>query len=174
MRKLGLVVITLVVSAIANGQVGDAVYTIAQSSETSFLSTIETLVAIESGSRDIEGLSEVATLIADRLRALGGDVDVLPPELGADSPDIDHDTVGSMVRARFRGTGSTDVLLIVHMDTVYQVGDAEEQPFRIVDDRAYGLGIADAKQGIATILHTIEILDTLEFREYGNLTVLIT
>jgi glutamate carboxypeptidase len=48
-----------------------------------------------------------------------------------------------------------------------------QQPFRIEGDRAYGLGIADDKQGIAVILHTLAILKTMNFREYATLTVLI-
>src|SRR5262249_20266557 len=48
-----------------------------------------------------------------------------------------------------------------------------QHPFRIEDDRVYGLGIADDKQGIAVILHTLAILKATNFREYGTLTVLI-
>jgi len=48
-----------------------------------------------------------------------------------------------------------------------------QQPFRIEGDRAYGLGIADDKQGIAVILHTLAILKAVNFQEYGILTVLI-
>jgi len=47
------------------------------------------------------------------------------------------------------------------------------QRFRIDGDRAYGLGIADDKQGIAVILHTLAILKAMNFQEYGTLTVLI-
>ncbi len=59
------------------------------------------------------------------------------------------------------------------MDTVYPRGMLAKQPFRIEGDRAYGLGIADDKQGIAVILHTLAILKTMNYREYGIVTVLI-
>jgi acetylornithine deacetylase/succinyl-diaminopimelate desuccinylase-like protein len=59
------------------------------------------------------------------------------------------------------------------MDTVYPLGMLSGQPFKIEGDRAYGLGIADDKQGIAVILHTLSMLRSLNFREYGTLTVLI-
>ena len=81
--------------------------------------------------------------------------------------------IGRMVRATFTGTGTKKILLIAHMDTVYPRGMLAQQPFRIEGDRAYGLGIADDKQGIAVILHTLAILKALNFREYGTLTVLI-
>jgi glutamate carboxypeptidase len=78
-----------------------------------------------------------------------------------------------MVLATFTGTGAKKILLIAHMDTVYQRGMLAKQPFRVDGNRAYGLGIADDKQGIALILHTLAMLKALDFRQYGTLTVLI-
>jgi glutamate carboxypeptidase len=48
-----------------------------------------------------------------------------------------------------------------------------KQPFRIDGNRAYGLAIADDKQGIALMLHCVAMLQRLDFRQYGMLTVLI-
>jgi glutamate carboxypeptidase len=80
---------------------------------------------------------------------------------------------GKSVVARFRGTGTRRILLLAHMDTVYLPGMLAKQPFRIDGDRAYGLGIADDKHGVALILHTVGLLNAMNFREYGVLTVLI-
>jgi glutamate carboxypeptidase len=95
-----------------------------------------------------------------------------------DPADIYHmvDTpkqIGKMVQARFTGTGTSKIMLIAHMDTVYLRGMLAQQPFRIDGNRAYGLGIADDKNGIALILHTLAILKEMNFRDYGLLTVLI-
>ena len=79
-----------------------------------------------------------------------------------------------MVLARFKGTGTRRVLLLAHMDTVYEKGMGAKQPFRIDGDRAYGLGIADDKQGVALLLHTVAMLQAMKFQQYGTLTVLIT
>ncbi|HEV8343705.1 MAG TPA: glutamate carboxypeptidase [Candidatus Binatia bacterium] len=87
--------------------------------------------------------------------------------------DDTPEKIGKMVRATFAGTGTKKILLIAHMDTVYPRGMLAQQPFRVEGDRAYGLGIADDKQGIAVILHTLAILRAMNFREYGTLTVLI-
>ena len=59
------------------------------------------------------------------------------------------------------------------MDTVYLRGMLKDQPFRIQGERAYGLGIADDKQGIALIVHTVAMLNKLGVKDYGTLTVLI-
>ena len=81
--------------------------------------------------------------------------------------------IGQAVRATFRGTGQKKVLMIAHMDTVYQTGQLAKQPFRVDGDRAYGLAIADDKQGIAVILHTLAMLKALDFKDFETLTVLI-
>lgn len=137
------------------------------------LDTLKDLVSIESGSRDREGLDRISDLIAARLRALGGKVELL--EAGADTYRMGDtpEKIGRMVHARFEGTGTRKLLLIAHMDTVYLRGMLEKQPFRIDGNRAYGLGIADDKQGIALIIHTLTMLKALNFRDYGLITVLI-
>ena len=57
--------------------------------------------------------------------------------------------IGKMVKGTFTGTGTKKILLMAHMDTVYPKGMAAGQPFKIEGDRVYGLGIADARGGLA-------------------------
>jgi glutamate carboxypeptidase len=64
-------------------------------------------------------------------------------------------------------------MLIAHMDTVYHRGMLAQQPFRVDGNRAYGLAIADDKQGIALIIHALTMLKAMDFRDYGLITVLI-
>jgi glutamate carboxypeptidase len=59
------------------------------------------------------------------------------------------------------------------MDTVYHRGMLAQQPFRVDGNRAYGLAIADDKQGIALIIHALTMLKAMDFRDYGLITVLI-
>ena len=136
------------------------------------LETLKGLVSIESGSGDREGLDKIADLIADRLRALGGAVTTVEPNPADIYRMVDTPKqIGKMVEARFTGTGTKKILLIAHMDTVYLRGMLAQQPFRIDGNRAYGLGIADDKHGIAVILHTLAM--AMDFRDYGLITVLI-
>ena len=138
------------------------------------LDTLKEFVSIETGSRDMEGLAQSADLLAAKLRALGGQVEFIEPAEAttyrmADTPP----KIGRMVRATFKGTGSKRILLIAHMDTVYLKGMLEKQPFRIDGDKAYGLGISDDKQGVAMVVHVVALLKSLNFNEYGTLTVLV-
>ncbi len=137
------------------------------------LETLKTLTAIESGSRDPEGLERIAAVIEARLKALGADkVELLEPANVYRMEDT-PERIGKAVRATFKGKGTKKLLLIAHMDTVYAKGQGAQQPFRIDGNKAYGLGIADDKHGIAVILHAIQVLKDTGFDEYGTLTVLI-
>ena len=158
-------------SAVAAAPVA-AVHDLARQEQQPLLDTLRDLVGIESGSKDIEGLEKIAALIADRLRQLGGKVDILPPADVFKMDDTPART-GAMVQAVWKGTGTKNVLLIAHMDTVYLRGMLKDQPFRVDGNKAYGLGIADDKQGVALILHTVAMLNKLGFKGYGTLTVLI-
>jgi glutamate carboxypeptidase len=137
------------------------------------LDSLSQLVAIESGSRDLGGLEKISDLIASKLKALGGEVELIDPSAEAYRMEDTPEKIGRVVRATFKGTGTKKIMLIAHMDTVYTIGMLNRQPFRVEGDKAYGLGIADDKQGVAVILHAVAMLQALKFKEYGTLTVLI-
>ncbi|MFL6718238.1 MAG: glutamate carboxypeptidase [Burkholderiaceae bacterium] len=137
------------------------------------LETLKDLCNIESGSRDLDGLDKVANLVAGRLKALGGEVQLVDVSNDIYRMQDTPEKVGRVVRATFKGRGSKNIMMLAHMDTVYLKGMLEKQPFRIEGDKAYGLAIADDKQGIATIIHTVAMLKELGFDDYGTLTVLI-
>src|SRR5215475_10246991 len=152
----------------------EAVRSLAAKEKAPLIETLKGLVAIESGSGDREGLDKIADVIAGRLKALGGAVEMIEPDPADIYRMVDTPKqIGKMVQARFTGVGTTKIMLIAHMDTVYLRGMLAQQPFRIDGNRAYGLGIADDKHGVAVILHALAILRQMNFRDYGLITVLI-
>ena len=152
----------------------EPVLSLAGKEKAPLLDTLKDLVSIESGSGDREGLDKLAALIGERLKGLGGQVEMIEPNPADIYRMVDTPKqIGKMVLARFTGTGSKKILLIAHMDTVYLKGMLAHQPFRIDGNRAYGLGIADDKQGVALIIHTLAVLKAMNFRDYGLITVLI-
>src|SRR5438045_5093250 len=91
----------------------EPVRSLAGKEKAPLLDTLKDLVSIESGSGDREGLDRIAALIAARLKALGGRVELIEPN----SVDIYRmvDTpkdIGKMVQARFTGTGVKKIMLI--------------------------------------------------------------
>ncbi|MGB3069776.1 MAG: M20/M25/M40 family metallo-hydrolase [Ottowia sp.] len=149
-----------------------AVQELAKQQQQPLLDTLKDLVHIESGSKDVEGVKQIAEYVAGKLRAQGGKVEVIP---ATDVYRLDDtpEQVGPMVHAEYKGKGTSRIMLIAHMDTVYLKGMIKDQPFRVEGDKAYGLGISDDKQGVALIIHVVEMLKKLGYEDYGTLTVLI-
>lgn len=150
-----------------------AILKLAEAEQAAFLSTLQTLVEIESGSHDPEGLENVEAFVAQRLTALGGAVERIPAGADVYRMEDTPEKIGGMVKATFTGTGTKKILLIAHLDTVYPRGTLAKQPFRLDGNRAYGLGVSDDKQGVAVILHAVGLLQKLAVRDYGVLTVFI-
>lgn len=139
--------------------------------QAAYLNTLKELVHIESGSKDLQGLNQMAKVVSDKLKLQGGLVEIIPTN-DIYRMDDTPEKVGPMVKAIFKGKGKSKVMLIGHMDTVYQKGMLENQPFRVEGDKAYGLGILDDKQGIAAGLHIVNILKKINYQDYGTLTIL--
>ncbi|MBB5017066.1 glutamate carboxypeptidase [Chitinivorax tropicus] len=172
-RLFTLLTIFSALSGTANAAPDAAVLAQVAKEKPALLGSLQELVSIESGSRDLEGLNRLANHIAAKLADLGGKVELLDSNADVYRMEDTPDQLGKMVKATFTGKGKKKILMIAHMDTVYQPGQLAQQPFRVEGDRAYGLGIADDKQGIAVIMHTISALNALKYRDYGTLTVLI-
>ena len=101
---------------------------------------LERLVNIDCGSYTPAGVNEVGRWTAEFLAGLGATVEVRPDPAGR---------LGDTVVATF--TGRTDgprILLIGHMDTVFDPGTAAARPFAIADGIARGPGVTDMKSGL--------------------------
>jgi glutamate carboxypeptidase len=141
----------------------DALWAAAQAEQGAVLKTLERLANTESGSGDAQGLGELGNWLEGELRAAGATV-TRSRSLGPIAADN--------IVARLEGRGTRKLLLMAHMDTVYERGTLARAPFRVEDQRAYGPGIADAKGGIAVILHTLKLLQQAGFRDYAAITAL--
>ncbi|HEV8489990.1 MAG TPA: M20 family metallopeptidase [Candidatus Limnocylindrales bacterium] len=113
----------------------------------SYLADLERLVNIDCGSYTKAGVDAVGRWTADFLERLGASVERRP-----------HDTLGETVVATFQGAPGSGprLLLIGHLDTVFDEGTAAERPFRIESDTAYGPGVTDMKSGLLAGLYAIQ------------------
>lgn len=88
-------------------------------------------------------------------------VDAVLDEIGADVEHIKSEKLGNHVIARIKPKHADGkIVLHAHLDTAFFDNSAtvEEYPFRIEGEYAYGLGIADCKGGVATILYSLKSL----------------
>jgi glutamate carboxypeptidase len=123
---------------------------------------LEELVNMDSGTGDAGGLAKVGAFLAARLRELGAVVETTSAVPSA----------GSVVTGTLRGSGTRDLLLMIHFDTVFAPGEAARRPFRREGERAFGPGVADAKGGVAIILHALAIAKRRGITGYRTLSVL--
>jgi glutamate carboxypeptidase len=134
----------------------------AEQEKAPLIETLHDMVMIESGSGDVEGLAKMADFTEARLKALGATTRRQKTTAGAGA---------DIVIGTFEGTGTRKLMLIGHMDTVYQRGILATEPYHVDGTRIYGPGIADDKGGIAVVLHALKILKDADWRDYARLTV---
>lgn len=134
----------------------------AEAEQKSYLATVKELVDIDTGTGQALGLKTVSAMLVERLKGLGAEVTTTPA-----TPSAGDNIVGTL-----KGTGSKNFLLMVHYDTVFGPGTAAKRPFKLDGERAYGPGVADAKGGVAMILHSLQLLQDQKFNDFGTLTVL--
>jgi glutamate carboxypeptidase len=173
LRLAALSLLMAVSAPWAAAQTPAHVHDLAKAQTQPLLGTLKDLVSIESGSRDLEGLEKIATLVASRLQQMGMTVQTIPTQAPASHPQLKGAKLGSVVYATQKGKGQKKVLLIAHMDTVYLKGMAAKQPFRVDGNKAYGLAISDDKAGVAVILHTVQMLKDMGYDDYAELAVAI-
>lgn len=160
-RGLAAVAFCLAAS-VARAEPDAALLAAARVEQAATLDTLRALVAFDSGSGDGVGIRRIADIAEARLKALG-----FATERSDAKPSAGVNVVG-----RLDGKGTKRLLLLAHMDTVYLDGTAARQPFRIDGNRAYGVGIADDKAGIAVVLHALKLLVDAGFGDFGRITVL--
>lgn len=117
-----------------------------------YLAELEALVNIDCGSYTPDGVNRVADFVTDALCELGADVERVRHE-----PKEGDRQLGDLVVGRLAGDGPR-LLLIGHMDTVFDPGTAAARPYRSSGDRATGPGVTDMKAGLLAGLHAVATL----------------
>jgi glutamate carboxypeptidase len=131
---------------------------IAAINQAAMLADVEGWAAINTGSRNLDGLARMADLLAGRFAALPGQVALrnpAPVQAMRDDGSLADTLHGQHLVARIRPEAAVRLLLTGHMDTVF----ASNHPFqacRWLDaDTLNGPGTADMKGGVAVILHAL-------------------
>jgi len=114
-----------------------------------FLAELEALVNIDCGSYTPAGVNRVADAVIGSLEELGARVERIHP---ADRQDL-----GDLVIGRIAGDGPR-LLLIGHMDTVFEPGTVAQRPFQVDGGLARGPGTSDMKGGLLAGLHALAAL----------------
>jgi glutamate carboxypeptidase len=150
--------------ALAHAAADEKLKAAATQAQPAVIESLREMVLIESGSSDAAGLKKMADYTETRLKALGATTERRKATAGVGADIV----IGTLT-----GTGTKKIMLIAHMDTVYQPGILQTQPWKIEGNKVFGPGIADDKGGIAVILHALAILKDAGWRDYAKITVLL-
>lgn len=126
------------------------------------LETIEALVCLESPTTDKAAVDRCGAEVARRLAGVGGRVQRL-----ARSGAGDH------LLTEF-GCGTRQVLILGHLDTVWDAGTLALRPWRHAGGRIYGPGVFDMKAGIGVGLLAVRALAESASGIPGRVVMLLT
>ena len=137
-------------SAVADAEL-TALEAAIRAAEPTYLADLERLVNTDCGSYTPAGVDQVGRFVAAFMTAAGASVEIRPDPAGLR---------GSTVIGTWAGEGMTAggprILLIGHMDTVFDPGTAAERPFAIdADGIAKGPGVTDMKSGLLAGLYAV-------------------
>ena len=127
-----------------------------------FLADLERLVNIDCGSYTASGVDEVGRWVAAFMGRLGATVETRPDPDGK---------LGSTIVGTLEGqAGGPRILLIGHMDTVFDEGTVAKRPFRIDGSIATGPGVTDMKSGLLAGLYALQALQAIGQLPFERLT----
>jgi len=162
MSLIAALACTTSAASFAQTNADNALLQAAQKRKDVLVKDLGTLVNIDSGTDDAKGLAQVEAILAQRLKEVGASVEIVaaPP------------AAGKMVIGKLQGSGSKNIMLMIHYDTVFGIGEAAKRPFKITGNKAFGPGVADAKGGALLIVYALDIARERGFKDYKTLTVL--
>ena len=118
--------------------------------------------AVNSGSRNLDGVARMGGLLADAFSALPGHLELLdsaPVEAVDESGRtfaIEH---GRNLRLKVRGDAPVQLLFTGHMDTVFGIDHPFQETSWLEDNVLNGPGTADMKGGLAVLLAALKAIE---------------
>jgi len=129
------------------------------------LQLLETLVNINSGTMNLEGVTRVGDVMRSQLEPLGFEVRWVPMAAVK--------RAGHLV-AEHKGNGrGKRLLLIGHMDTVFEK-DSPFQKYERQGDKAIGPGVNDMKDGLAIMVSALRAMKTAGTLKDATVTIVLS
>ncbi|MEW9121503.1 MAG: M20 family metallopeptidase [Thermotaleaceae bacterium] len=117
-----------------------------------YIKLLQSLVNIDSGSKNKKGVDKVGRILIDSFKAFDKKYEI---------EVIEEEECGNHLVITKRGNIPGKILLLAHMDTVFPEGTVAQRPFSIAGNRAYGPGVIDDKGCIASLYYGLKILDEI-------------
>ena len=121
--------------------------------------------AVNSGSRNLKGLKQMAGILADAFSALPGELKLIDPApvqtvtTAGETEALQH---GQNIHVAVRPDAPVQLLFTGHMDTVYGADHPFQQTQWLEQGILNGPGVADMKGGLAVLLAALKAVEETE------------
>ena len=128
-----------------------------ESQQDAMLETLRRWADVNSGTRNLSGIAEVASMVRAGFGPLADEshsIAVEPQSVVDNQGNVVQCPLGDTLVFRKRAEASRQAVLSIHLDTVYPK-DSTFQTTSVDGDRLLGPGVADAKGGLVVMLHAL-------------------
>ena len=128
-----------------------------------YVKDLETLTNIDSGNGDLQGTEAANKFVAEKMQ-----------ELGAVTEFRYNDRACHLI-SRLKGSGKLSILLVAHVDTVFNRGEAAKRPFKVDENGfAWGPGVGDDKATVVEVIYGLKALLKAGFSDFKKLFIIPT
>ena len=120
------------------------------------LRLLKRFVLCESPTDSKPAVDHFGRLVAAEWEKLGTKIKFLPQKRAGNHVRVDWPAI--LTHGPRISTRAGQILVLGHLDTVYELGTIKKMPFRLTRDRAFGPGIFDMKGGLVIALFAAEAL----------------
>ena len=136
-------------------------------------SLLERIVDINSGTHNLEGVRAVARVMEGELKALGFQVEFKPMDRAPDNVGRAGVLVATHPCARGEGLCGKRILLIGHMDTVFEK-TSPFQTYSVKGNIGTGPGVNDMKGGLVAMLYALKAMDAGGVLKQAEITIVLS
>lgn len=169
MRKLFLFLLTILTSLLSQAQLSKVekkITSYVEGNNASAVKLLEEVVNINSGSMNFEGVQKVGQIFKARLGALGFETKWIDGKAFGRAGHLVGYHTG-------KGPGKT-LLLIGHLDTVFEPASTLQKFILVNDSIATGPGVSDMKGGDVIMIYSLEALKQAGLLKQMNIIVVMT
>ena len=126
------------------------------------LQTVIDICNINSGTYHVEGVNRVRDRLVEEFGQLDGELSLhsVPPQRVVDDKgNWSEKPLGSLIHIRKHPSAKTQIMLCIHMDTVYAEDHEFQTCVELNDGNINGPGVADAKGGLIVMLAALKCLE---------------
>lgn len=131
-----------------------------------WVGVLEAITRQNSGSRNLPGVKKVGEMVTPELERLGFKVEWVDQSAAKRS--------GHLIATRTGRPGSTKMLLIGHLDTVFEPDSPFQGVKRLNETTLEGPGIEDNKGGVVTMFAALEAMQAAGTLSAATITIVLT